>query len=48
MSISNTGFIKGILGHYGEVTLLEIKTKAEIINAYNYRREHEDEKIYTC
>ena len=47
MPISTTGSINELLGRCGEITLSDIKTQAEIINAYNYWRDQEDEKIYT-
>ena len=46
--ISTIGFIKQLLGHYGNITLPYIKAQSEIISAYIDKREQEDGKLYNC
>ena len=48
VSISNIGSTNELFSHYGKITLSDIKTQAEIINADNDRREQEDDQLYTC
>ena len=47
VTIATAGSIKERFGHYGEITLSDIKVQAEIINTTNYRREQENEQLYT-
>ena len=48
MPILPTGSRKEILDHYGEIDLLYIIDCSVTLNAANYRRDQEDNKLYMC